>query len=172
MKTMVDAFSQYARAPALEFQRLNINSIVKEVAELYATNSQQAEIVLNLKDVPDLPLDQNRIRQMLVNLVKNALEAMPEEQKFKQVSLSTWQNQEKNSLCHQHIIIEVSDNGDGISEDVIADLFTPYVSTKSSGTGLGLSIVKKIVEEHSGKIFANNRVDKGAKISVCLPVIS
>jgi signal transduction histidine kinase len=109
---------------------------------------------------------------MLINLVKNALEAMPEEQKFKQISLSIWQNQKKDSLCYQHIMLEVSDNGDGISEDVIANLFTPYVSTKSTGTGLGLSIVKKIVEEHSGKIFANNRKDKGAKISVCLPVIN
>ncbi|MCK5918654.1 MAG: HAMP domain-containing protein [Cocleimonas sp.] len=178
MKTMVDAFSQYARAPALVFQRLNINTILKDVAELYAMNSQQAEIVLNLEDVPDLQLDQNRIRQMLVNLVKNALEAMPKEQKFKQITLSTWQNQERVSLCYQHIVVEVSDNGDGISEDVIANLFTPYVSTKSSGTGLGLSIVKKIVEEHSGTIFANNRADqmndnkKGAKISVCLPVIN
>jgi nitrogen fixation/metabolism regulation signal transduction histidine kinase len=172
MKIMVDAFSQYARTPALEYQRLNINSIVREVAELYATNNQQAKIVLDLKDVPDLQLDQNRIRQMLINLVKNALEAMPEEQKFKQISLSIWQNQKKDSLCYQYIMLEVSDNGDGISEDVIANLFTPYVSTKSTGTGLGLSIVKKIVEEHSGKIFANNRKDKGAKISVCLPVIN
>ncbi|MCK5810649.1 MAG: HAMP domain-containing protein [Cocleimonas sp.] len=178
MKTMVDAFSQYARAPALEFQRININNIVKDMAELYATNSQQAEIVLNLEDVPDLQLDQNRIRQMLVNLVKNALEALPEEQTFKQVTLSTRQSDDKKSLCYQHIVVEVRDNGDGISEEVLADLFTPYVSTKSRGTGLGLSIVKKIVEEHSGKIFANNRTDKmkgnqkGAKISVCFPLIN
>ncbi|HFC91742.1 MAG TPA: HAMP domain-containing protein [Leucothrix mucor] len=177
MKIMVDAFSQYARAPALEFQHLNINMVVKDVAELYTRNSQQAEIVLNLEDVPNLQLDLNRIRQMLVNLVKNALEAMPEKQTFKQVILSTSQNHDKESLCYQHIVIEVSDNGEGISKDVIANLFTPYVSTKSSGTGLGLSIVKKIVEEHSGKIFANNRTDeindnKGAKISVCLPLIN
>ncbi len=178
MKIMVDAFSQYARAPALEFQHLNINMLVKDVAELYTMNSQQAEIVLNLEDVPNLQLDLNRIRQMLINLVKNALEAMPEAQEFKQVTLSTWQNHDKESLCYQHIVIEVSDNGEGISEDVIASLFTPYVSTKSSGTGLGLSIVKKIVEEHSGQIFANNRTDeingnnKGAKISVCLPLIN
>ena len=94
------------------------------------------------------------------------------------MTLSTRQSDDKKSLCYQHIVVEVRDNGDGISEEVLADLFTPYVSTKSRGTGLGLSIVKKIVEEHSGKIFANNRTDKmkgnqkGAKISVCFPLIN
>jgi nitrogen fixation/metabolism regulation signal transduction histidine kinase len=177
MKTMVDAFSQYARAPTLELQLMNLNTVAKEVAELYRSNSQKAEIILHLTDIPNLQLDQNRIRQMLVNLVKNALEAMPTAQKQKQITLSTRHNQDVNTPCYQHIMLEVSDNGGGISDDIIADLFTPYVSTKSSGTGLGLSIVKKIVEEHAGKIFANNITPKndnnkktGAKISVCLPV--
>ncbi len=175
MKTMVDAFSQYARAPVLDFQRININTLVIEVAELYRTNSQQAEIVLDLKGVPDLLLDQNRIRQMLLNLVKNALEAMPEEQIFKQVTLTTLLNNETGSRCQNHLLIEITDNGSGISEDIIADLFTPYVSNKSTGTGLGLSIVKKIAEEHSGRVFAKNNtnegeVRKGAKMTVCLPI--
>ncbi|MCK5895519.1 MAG: HAMP domain-containing protein [Cocleimonas sp.] len=176
MKTMVDAFSQYARAPALELQLINLNRLIKEVAELYRTNSQQTEISLALNDIPDLTLDQNRIRQLFINLVKNALEAMPETQTLKHVTLSTQYQQDQGSLCHQHVVIEVIDNGSGISEEVITNLFTPYVSTKSTGTGLGLSIVKKIVEEHNGKIFAKNienkngEKNKGAKISVCLPI--
>jgi nitrogen fixation/metabolism regulation signal transduction histidine kinase len=176
MKTMVDAFSQYARAPTLALQLMNINTVAKEVAELYRSNSQQAEIVLDLTDIPNLQLDQNRIRQMLINLVKNALEAMSTEQTCQQITLSTRHNHEVNNPCYQHIMLEVSDNGGGIRDDIITDLFTPYVSTKSKGTGLGLSIVKKIVEEHAGKIFANNIVHQndgkttGAKISICLPV--
>ncbi|MCK5813206.1 MAG: HAMP domain-containing protein [Cocleimonas sp.] len=176
MKTMVDAFSQYARAPVLDFQLISINTLVIEVAELYRTNSQQAEIVLDLQGVPNLSLDQNRIRQMLLNLVKNALEAMPEEQAFKQIIMTTLHNHEAGSLCQDNILIEISDNGSGISEDIIADLFTPYVSNKTTGTGLGLSIVKKIVEEHSGKVFAKNIVNdsgkghRGAKMTVCLPL--
>ena len=175
MKMMVDAFSQYARAPMLDFQRININTLVIEVAELYRNNSQQAEIVLDLKGVPDLFLDQNRIRQMLLNLVKNALEAIPEEQPFKQVTLRTLLNNETDSRCKNHLTIEIIDNGSGISEDIIADLFTPYVSNKSTGTGLGLSIVKKIAEEHSGIVFAKNNADKGtahrgATMTVCLPI--
>jgi nitrogen fixation/metabolism regulation signal transduction histidine kinase len=175
MKTMVDAFSQYARAPELKLYHMNINVLLTEVAELYRTNSQQTEIVLDLESLPDLQLDQNRIRQMLVNLVKNALEAIPKEQRVKQITLLTKCNQTLDSLCYKHIMIEIIDNGTGISEDIIADLFTPYVSTKSTGTGLGLSIVKKIVEEHAGKIFAKNRIDEkgnniGAKMSICLPI--
>ncbi len=171
MKMMVDAFSQYARAPALNFQSIDINILVTEVAELYRNNSQQAEIVLDLEEVPKLLLDQNRIRQMLINLLKNALEAIPEEQVFKQIILSTRHNHKKGSMCQNHIMVEIADNGSGISEDIIADLFTPYVSNKSTGTGLGLSIVKKIAEEHSGKAFAKNRVNnKGARMSICLPI--
>jgi nitrogen fixation/metabolism regulation signal transduction histidine kinase len=176
MKTMVDAFSQYARAPVLNFQLININTLVIEVAELYKTNSQQAEIVLDLQGLPDLLLDPNRIRQMLVNLVKNALEAMLEEQAFKQIMITTLHNHKIGSSCQDHLLIEISDNGSGISEDIIADLFTPYVSNKTTGTGLGLSIVKKIVEEHSGKVFAKNIANdtadgyKGARMTVCLPL--
>ncbi len=175
MKMMVDAFTQYARVPMLDFQKININTLVIEVAELYRNNSQQAEIVLDLKGVPDLLLDQNRIRQMLLNLVKNALEAIPEEQPFKQIILKTFLNNETDSRCKNHLVIEITDNGNGISEDIIADLFTPYVSNKSTGTGLGLSIVKKIAEEHSGIVFAKNNASegiahKGATMTVCLPL--
>ena len=169
MKTMVDAFSQYARAPALQFHTIKINALLREVAELYSVNSQQADIVLDLEEVPDLSADENRIRQMLLNLLKNALEAIPHNQASKKVIVSSFLNTNTTSQCNGYVVIEISDNGSGIDEDIINDLFTPYVSTKSFGTGLGLSIVKKITEEHSGKVFASNNEGKGAKISICLP---
>jgi len=171
MKAMVDAFSQYAHTPEIKFQQVKINTLIQEVTELYRENSQQADIVLELAEVPDLYVDANRIRQMLVNLLKNALEAMPEEQAFKQITVSTSYNQDKNSICERCVIIEILDNGNGIDETILANLFTPYVSNKKTGTGLGLSIVKKIVEEHSGKVFASNNEESGAKMTICLPIV-
>ncbi|RTZ67463.1 MAG: PAS domain-containing sensor histidine kinase [Aquificaceae bacterium] len=169
MKTMVDAFSQYAHTPEIKFQQVKINTLIQEIAELYRENSQHAEIVLTLTGVPDVYVDANRIRQMLVNLFKNALEAMPEEQLLKKIVVSTSYNQDNNKSCPDMVMIEIIDNGNGIDEDMLANLFTPYVSNKKSGTGLGLSIVKKIAEEHSGKVFASNNTDHGAKITICLP---
>ncbi|MCK5902971.1 MAG: HAMP domain-containing protein [Cocleimonas sp.] len=175
MKTMVDAFSQYARAPAITFQRVRLNNLTREVSELYTINSQKTEIVLNLGEIPDLYLDETRIRQMMINLIKNALEAMPEAQACKQIVVSTFLQPEQTAQmqtapCQNHVIIEVKDNGSGIAEDIIGNLFTPYVSSKTTGTGLGLSIVKKITEEHSGKVFATNNIDQGATMSICLPI--
>ena len=171
MKTMVDAFSQYAHTPEIKFQQVKINTLIQEVTELYRENSQQADIVLKLAEVPDLYVDANRIRQMLVNLLKNALEAMPEEQAFKQITVSTSYSQGKNSICERCVMIEILDNGNGIDETILANLFTPYVSNKKTGTGLGLSIVKKIAEEHSGKVFASNNEESGAKMTICLPIV-
>ena len=170
MKTMVDAFSQYAHTPEIKFQHVKINTLVQEVAELYRENSQQADIVLTLAEVPDVHVDANRIRQMLVNLFKNALEAMPEAQNFKKIVVVTSYNQDENRACHNHVMIEIIDNGNGINEDILANLFTPYVSNKKTGTGLGLSIVKKIAEEHSGKVFASNNKEDGARMTICLPI--
>ncbi|HIO92136.1 MAG TPA: HAMP domain-containing protein [Leucothrix mucor] len=169
MKTMVDAFSQYARDPALKLQSTNINTLVQEVAELYRENSLQVDIVLTLAEIPNLLVDENRIRQMLVNLLKNALEAMSDEQQVKKIVLSTSYNRDESSVCQDHVIIEIIDNGSGIEEAILANLFTPYVSNKQAGTGLGLSIVKKIAEEHSGKVFASNNAGNGATMTVCLP---
>jgi nitrogen fixation/metabolism regulation signal transduction histidine kinase len=184
MKGMVNAFSEYARAPALNFQVSDLNVLLTEVAELYKSNDQQVEIVVETSSIPEVMLDRNRMRQLLVNLLKNALEALDTVKHEAKVILSTrYHSGQKNKW----VTLEIEDNGPGIPENLLPQLFEPYVTNKSKGTGLGLAIVKKIVEEHNGTISASNRgndrgvesnasenkdenIQSGAIISIRLPV--
>jgi len=167
LKSMVNAFSQYARAPAVQLQRADLNALTQEVAELYRVNDQQARIGLNLASgLPALRLDVNRMRQLLVNLIKNALEALEDSPQPRLVTLTTEQN------GAGQVVLGVQDNGPGIPPELLPRLFEPYVTSKHKGTGLGLAIVKKIVEEHAGHLGAQNHPGGGAVICVQLPLDS
>lgn len=169
LKRMVNEFSEYARAPELEFRQLNFNQLVREVLALYesgsaaADGSMRPQIQLELAtDLPAITGDSARLRQVLHNLLQNAQDAL-NDIPIPVITVRT-------ELKHDIVQFSVSDNGGGFSEQVKARAFEPYVTTKSKGTGLGLSIVKKIVEEHGGTIEANNLLPQGAKISISLPV--
>ncbi len=162
MQGMVNAFSEYARAPALNFQKAQLNELVIEIGELYRINPKNAELKIETTELPLISLDTNRFRQLLVNLVKNALEALPEDGNSS-VSLRT-------ELNGSNIVLKIVDNGLGIEEELLPQLFEPYVTNKAKGTGLGLAIVKKIVEEHSGTIIAQNNKEGGACFIISLPI--
>ncbi len=167
LKTMVNAFSEYARAPSLHLQQINLNALVQEVAELYRVNEAGIKIRLQLDEsLPPLRLDMNRIRQLLVNLIKNAMEAL-EEGRIPDgtitLSTQTFADIGQAGLC-------VQDNGTGIPAELLPRLFEPYVTSKHKGTGLGLAIVKKIVEEHAGHLTARNNEAGGAMLSIRFPL--
>lgn len=167
LKTMVNAFSEYARAPSLQLQRVDLNALVREVTELYRMNEARIGINLTLDDeLPQLRLDPNRIRQLLVNLIKNAMEALEENQtEAGTITIST-----RLMADTEQVLLSVRDNGHGIPAELLPRLFEPYVTSKHKGTGLGLAIVKKIVEEHSGHLGARNHEDGGAMISIRFPL--
>ncbi len=169
MKTMVDAFSEYARVPELKLKNININGLIREVVELYRINQSNAEIILNLKDSPILNIDGDRIRQLLVNLIKNSLDAMHEFAKNGPSTLTISSNIEVLENNEQQFVLSISDNGPGILEELLPHLFEPYKTTKTKGGGLGLAIVKRIVEEHDGRVLAKNNKAGGACILVYLP---
>jgi nitrogen fixation/metabolism regulation signal transduction histidine kinase len=167
LKSMVNAFSDYARAPNLHVQPVDLNALVQEVAELYRLNEGQVNIILQLDaDLPRLRLDIHRLRQLLVNLTKNALEALEEHHVSPaNITISTqYQPDSKQAMLNIH------DNGPGIPVELLPRLFEPYVTSKHKGTGLGLAIVKKIVEEHGGHLTARNHDNGGAIISVRFPL--
>lgn len=168
LKNMVNAFSQYARAPNLNLQQTDLNALVQEVTELYRMNEGQVQIRLQLDEhLPTLRLDVHRMRQLLVNLIKNALEALEDKRSGGIITLST---QLQPHASQPQAILNVQDNGPGIPLDLLPRLFEPYVTSKHKGTGLGLAIVKKIVEEHSGHLSARNLEPEGAMISIRFPL--
>jgi len=167
MKEMVNAFSDYARAPDIEIARFDIDRLVHEVVDLY--RAQESDVKIVLTSDPAMPLieaDMGRVRQMLHNLIRNAVEAL-ENSDDGRIDVHVGAVEIDGVDMVQ---IKVEDNGPGFQAGTVGQIFDPYVTTKPKGTGLGLAIVKKLVEEHVGTIRARNRRDGGAEISVRLPL--
>lgn len=169
LKKMVNEFSEYARAPELEFHELDFNGLVQEVLALYEAASIAApgnpppHIDLALaSDLPAVRGDSARLRQVIHNLLQNAQDTL--------IGIPEPAIMVRTEIVPSGVRFSVSDNGPGFPEQVRARVFEPYVTTKSKGTGLGLPIVKKIVEEHSGTIQIENIQPRGARVSITLPV--
>lgn len=166
MKEMVNAFSDYARAPDMDIGRFDLDKLVHEVVDLYRAQDSSVRIVVT-SDPTMAPIDadKGRVRQMLHNLIRNAIEALENRDDGRiDVQASAIEVDDINMVQ-----IRVEDNGPGFNMGSVSQIFDPYVTTKPKGTGLGLAIVKKLVEEHVGTIRAQNRKDGGASISVRLP---
>lgn len=167
MKQMVNAFSEYARAPAMELASFDLNQLVAEVADLYRAQDAHVQVRLFLDEHLGLvEADRGRVRQILNNLLTNAFEAL-EGQQDAVVVLET-----RRTAMAGHPVLDlvVSDNGPGFQREIIGQVFDPYVTSKPKGTGLGLAIVKKIVEEHGGRIEAENARGGGARVRILLPL--
>lgn len=167
MKEMVNAFSDYARAPDMDISRFDLDKLAHEIVDLYRTQESKVKIVLTSD--PTMPLvegDQGRVRQILHNLIRNAVEALEGSSDGRiDVHIGAAEFDEV-----EVVQIRVEDNGPGFQTGSVSQIFDPYVTTKPKGTGLGLAIVKKLVEEHVGSIRAKNRSDGGAMISIRLPL--
>jgi len=167
MQQMVNAFSEYARAPEMKITRFSLNQLVTEVADLYRSQDPRAAIRLDLDErLEGIEADRGRVRQILNNLVTNALEALDGVASPK-LEISTRLEYGGDVA---YAVTTVCDNGPGFQRELIGRVFDPYVTSKPKGTGLGLAIVKKIVEEHGGRIDADNRPEGGARVRVVLPV--
>ena len=162
MKTMVNEFSEYARAPKLNLELTDINETIKEISHLFENSGIKITTTL-LKGLPKIKVDINMMRQVLINLIQNAQDAMVNHTKKPSIKINT--NKYKN-----YLILSIEDNGPGFSLDILKKAFEPYVTTKSHGTGLGLAIVKKIIEEHEGTIAVENIKNGGAYINIQLPI--
>ncbi|MGO8857627.1 MAG: ATP-binding protein [Steroidobacteraceae bacterium] len=167
MKQMVNAFSEYARAPDMHFSRFDLNQLITEVVDLYRVQASGVELKLLLEpNLPNVSADRIRIRQILNNLVTNSLEALEgKAEPFVEIETHVAEDGLK-----QVVAIVVTDNGPGFHRDLIGTIFDPYVTSKPKGTGLGLAIVKKIVEEHGGRIEADNQRMGGARVRILLPL--
>lgn len=175
MQEMVDNFRDYAKTPTPVLASLDLNALISEILELYMGEIETKIIEVQL--APHLPAilgDATQLRQVMHNLIKNAQDAIAETNALEhspkiQLLTEAIHYPEANGAMKTAVRLSITDNGPGFDARLISRAFEPYVTSKPKGTGLGLPVVKKIIEEHGGRIELKNRKDgNGAIISILL----
>jgi nitrogen fixation/metabolism regulation signal transduction histidine kinase len=164
MKRMVDDFREYARTPPAVLQNLQLNDLVAEVLTLYGIDDGKGPLKIELMPLPIIRGDATQLRQVIHNLLQNALDAVADIENPR-VLLETrtveYGDPDAQGHSRKSVRLSVSDNGAGFPARILTRAFEPYVTTKAKGTGLGLATVKKIVDEHGARIDIRNRTKAG-----------
>jgi two-component system nitrogen regulation sensor histidine kinase NtrY len=160
MNAVASAFSNFASMPAQQNETLNVVDVVELALDIFNDEhiifkSDSAEIISKI--------DRTQLIRIITNLVKNAIQSIPEEQENKVIFVTV--NKESNN-----VLITVEDNGIGINPQDISRIFEPKFTTKSSGMGLGLGIIKNIIENYKGTITFDTELGKGTRFTVSLPI--
>jgi signal transduction histidine kinase len=168
LERLTSSFLDFARPPQLDKRPFEAQAMLQETIEFMAGRAFQQNVLIECQ-LPPRPIfieaDVGQVRQVLINLLLNALEAVPSGGHV-WVEMATKKSPRKPE---RQVVIRVADTGPGLPADLGQDIFTPFVSTKQTGLGLGLSICKRIAEAHGGEIAAANRAEGGAVFSVRLP---
>jgi nitrogen fixation/metabolism regulation signal transduction histidine kinase len=155
MKTLVNEFRDYARLPAAHLIPIDLNALVAEVLGLYGAAQESGRLHAELAPaLPSIVGDGTQLRQVIHNLVQNALDAVADQPDGRVRVRTEVARTEQGDL--RAVRLQVVDNGPGFSEKVLKRAFEPYVTTKSKGTGLGLAVVKKIADEHGARVRIAN----------------
>ena len=194
MKRLVNEFRDYARLPSAELVALDLNAVIADVLQLYATENAVVPVKSDLAvDCPHIMGDAQQLRQVIHNLLQNAQDACASRDKadkdifveagataentapiaIAEVSISTRYNPD-----NRRVRMVVRDSGSGFPESILQRAFEPYVTTKVKGTGLGLAVVKKIADEHGARVDLSNRyvgdsvkTPSGAQVSLSFAVV-
>jgi nitrogen fixation/metabolism regulation signal transduction histidine kinase len=161
MSAVASAFSNFASMPAQQNETLNVVEVVEFSLDIF--NEDFIRFESNSEEIITV-MDRTQLIRIITNLVKNAIQAIPEEQSEKAVLVSV--NAEED-----HVIIAVKDNGIGINTENTERIFEPKFTTKTSGMGLGLGIIKNIIENYKGTITFESEPGKGSTFMVSLPVV-
>ncbi|MFM2448025.1 MAG: hypothetical protein RIS44_475 [Pseudomonadota bacterium] len=157
MKTLVNEFRDYARLPAAQLKAIDLNALVNEVLSLYTTQQEAGRLRFELAgELPMIEGDTTQLRQVIHNLVQNALDAVAELPRGRVIVRTELARNETGAVRAVRLL--VADNGPGFPESVLRRAFEPYVTTKpkGKGTGLGLAVVKKIADEHGARVRLTN----------------
>jgi hypothetical protein len=163
VSALTEEYLQFSRLPQIMLAKGQLEEVIAHVVEFMQHELRQKKIELEInleKKFPELLFDHVQIRRVLLNIIRNAMEAMP-----KGGNLKIW-TEEKD---HQ-AIVHIADTGMGIPDEAIAKIFDPFFTTKDFGTGLGLAIVQQIIDEHGGQISCASKMGEGTTFSIALPL--
>jgi nitrogen fixation/metabolism regulation signal transduction histidine kinase len=173
MKKMVNEFSEYARSPAPQLERLDLNALIHEVVSLYDLPGIKTDLRLSTQSCA-IKGDSTMLRQVMHNLLQNAQDAL--------ATLTAPHILVKTEVINDMLVLSVQDNGAGFPAEMMAHIFEPYITSKPHGTGLGLAIVKKIIDEHKGSIKIVNAAQltagstvsetSGAMVVISIPLLA
>jgi nitrogen fixation/metabolism regulation signal transduction histidine kinase len=174
MKRMVDDFRDYAKTPPAVLSPLNLNALVEEILHLYGEDEGDLIHATLAPELPPVMGDETQLRQVIHNLLQNAQDAVADRAAATvpariEVVTEAIRYQDSDGARRSAVRLTVSDNGPGFGPKILNRAFEPYVTSKARGTGLGLAMVKKIIDEHGGRIDIKNRTDgNGAKVAILL----
>lgn len=162
IRRITDTFSKFAQMPHAEFKTTDIRDVVRASVELFRNDRSGIPIELQLdQDIPTIPIDEQQIRGVLHNLIKNAIEASNQNGRVT-VSVST------HSGEGYGVKIQVQDNGMGMDEGTLKRIFDPYFTTKDDGSGIGLFLAKRIIADHGGAIHVDSEPGVGTTFTINL----
>ncbi len=162
LEEMVAEMREFVRRPPAVRQPGRLENLIAEALELFHDTFGENNIRVNRVEespLPELAFDPKLIREVLINLFKNALEAMP---RGGEITVTT-------RVRGENVEVVVADTGEGMPPEVVANLFQPYFTTKAKGTGLGLAICRSIIQEHGGSISADSTPGQGSAFTIRLP---
>jgi two-component system, NtrC family, sensor histidine kinase HydH len=165
LEEILNAFLQFARAGELSLVETDLNQLVREFIDFYKADAREHKIEISphlASDLPPILVDRSLMRQMLLNLARNAQQAMPA---GGLLELQT-------RLGDGRVQLAIIDNGAGMDETTRSKLFQAFFSTKTSGSGLGLATVRKIVEAHNGSISCDSEPGRGTRFLISFPPAS
>jgi two-component system sensor histidine kinase HydH len=155
--------STFTREAPVQKTAGDLLALIREVAELMDGTFKEQGVVFHLHPegaIPTFAFDPGQIRQVLINLFKNALEAMPQGGELTVSTLSQY----------DYLVLKITDTGHGIPPDQLANLFTPFFTTKPGGTGLGLTICRGLITQHQGEIGLESELNRGTTCTIRLPL--
>lgn len=163
LSQLLDSFRELTRLGEMKRQACNINRLVRELVEFVQADLRQQKVeVLAWYDeqVPELMVDSERLKQAFLNVIINSKQAMP----------NGGQLMVRTSRESNHVIVEITDTGEGIPSERLERIFDAFYSTKKGGMGLGLPMVRRIVEGHGGSVSVQSEPGKGTQVRIALPI--
>lgn len=163
LEIVLRSVMNFARPLEPQKRTASLNRILSEACSLYRGMMRQRKIKLHKKfarDIPQTVFDPVLVKQSFINIIKNAIESMPD---GGDLTIQT-------EVCWDHIVVTISDSGTGMPPEVVMNIFNPFFTTKQDGMGIGLAMTKKVIEDHGGEISIHSLPGAGTTFHICLPI--